>query len=191
MQEINLLQNKVKDRTLQFERSTRLIVVLFTFVLIAEAAAFTGLYLLTSGTEKQTEQVKVQIGQIRTAMDSNNQELALAQGMQAQLKNVNTLIRNRVYWSAFLDELSRVTPVNVQYTNMSGAVTDNVFHIEGITDTYADVGRLLLSLSTNKDKFSNVKLHAVTPALTGTNFGYVFSIDVTAASSTFKKPSPQ
>jgi hypothetical protein len=53
MQEINLLQNKVKDRTLQYERSNRLVIGLFTLALLLEIGAYGGLYYLGNNTKSQ------------------------------------------------------------------------------------------------------------------------------------------
>jgi len=163
MQEINLLQNKVKDRTLRFERSNRLVVGLFSLIVILEFVATGGLYFLANNTNKQTADVVSQNQSIQTAMVSNQKDLTLAKGLQAQLKNVNTLLQNHIYWSAFLTDISAIVPVKVQYNDFQGSITDDKITIDGMASSYADVGRMLLALSTS-DKFSSVKLVSLTPA---------------------------
>jgi Tfp pilus assembly protein PilN len=185
MQEINLLQNKVKDRTLQFERSNRFILILFVLALLLEVAAIGVLIFLTHSDTKKSEEVSKQSQAIQAAIDANQKDLTLAKGLQAQLKNVNNLIRNRVYWSAFLDQIASVTTNQTKFSSVSASVADKKLHIEGASGSYADVGRFLLSLSTS-DKFSAVKLRQIAPP-SGTSFGYSFSIDVNLVDTIFKK----
>jgi Tfp pilus assembly protein PilN len=185
MQEINLLQNKVKDRTLQFERSNRLVVVLFTLIVIFEMAAVGGLYLLISSTKTKAAEVNKQNIETQKSMNANQKDLVLAQGLQAQLKNVRTLLADHIYWSAFLDQVSKITPTKVQFQSITGSTTDNKLHVEGLAKSYQDVGILLLSLATS-DKFKEVKLRSVTPGQ-GAEFGYSFSLEITVAPSIFNK----
>lgn len=184
MQEINLLQNKVKDRTLQFERTNRLVLITFTLLLILEIAAGVGLYVLTKGTKAQSDQIAADSAKIQAQMDSNQNDLAHAKGLQAQLKNVNSLLSNRVSWQAFLTQMEQITPAQVQLSTISAAAGSTRIHIEAVAPSYADVGRMILSMSTS-DKFKNVKLITVGPSQ-GNSFGYSFSLDFDATSGLFK-----
>jgi Tfp pilus assembly protein PilN len=185
MQEINLLQNKVKDRTLQFERSNRLVMVLFVLVVILEIAGTAGLYLLIHTTKAKTTEVIQQNADTQTNMNKNQKDLVLAQGLQAQLKNVHNLLSNHIYWSAFLNEVSSITPTKVRFVSITGSVTDDKLHVEAMAQSYQDIGRLLLALGTS-DQFKDVKLHSVTPGQ-GAEFGYSFSMEMTVLPSIFKK----
>ena len=185
MQEINLLQNKVKDRTLQFEKSNRILVVVCVIIMILEGAAFGGLYFLTNSTKTVTAKIQQENADIQTSMNSNQDSLNAAKGLQAQLKNVKTLLNNHVYWSEFLNQVSAVVPNKIQFVNLSSSSSDDKLHVEGIAQSYDDIGRLLLSLN-GSDKFSNATLHSITPS-TGTTFGYMFTIDVAVSPSVFKK----
>jgi len=186
MQEINLLQNKVKDRTLQFERSNRLVLVLFGLLVVLEIAGVVGLYLLIGTTHARTQDVNKENADIQAKMNANQKDLAKAQGLQAQLKNVRTLLANHVYSSAFLDSVSAVTPTKVAFQNINGSTSDDKLHVEGLAQSYQDVGRLLLSLSTS-NKFKEVKLRSVTPSTQAGAYSYGFSMDVTVVPTIFQK----
>lgn len=185
MQEINLLQNKVKDRTLQFERSNRMVIVLFSLIVLLEFAGIGGLYLLTRSANAKTADIKVQNTQIQNAMNEDQKTLTTAQGVQAQLKNVQALLKNHIYWSEFLNQVSAITPTNVRFNGISSSA-DGKLHIDAVAASYQDIGRLLLSLDTS-DKFQDVKLHSISPS-SGTEFGYSFSIDLNVTPDIFNKP---
>jgi Tfp pilus assembly protein PilN len=73
--------------------------------------------------------------------------------LQAQLKNVRTLLDGHIYWSAFLDQVASVTPNKIQIQRINGSASDGKFHIEGVGQSYQDIGKLLLALSTS-NKFT-------------------------------------
>ncbi|MBX4205143.1 MAG: PilN domain-containing protein [Candidatus Doudnabacteria bacterium] len=185
MQEINLLQNKVKDRTLQFERSNRLVMVFFSLLLLLEIGAVAGLFFLIKSTDAKTQDVIKANLQTQAEMNTNQKDLVKAQGFQAQLKNVRSLIDNHIYWSAFLDQLAKITPTKVQFRTVTGSVADNKLHVEGVAQSYQDVGRVLLSLETS-DKFKQVKLRSVNPSQDSA-FGYSFALEITVSPDIFIK----
>ena len=185
MQEINLLQNKVKDRTLQYERSNRLVIGLFVILLIIEIIGGVGLYFLTSSTNNQTTNVTNQNQAITNSINQSQSDLTAATGLQGELKNVQVLLTGHIFWTSFFSQLSALTPKKVAYTSMTGSASDDKVHLEGQGQSYTDIGQLILSLSTS-GKFTDVKLLSVSPA-TSSKFGYGFSMDVTASGSIFKK----
>jgi Tfp pilus assembly protein PilN len=185
MQEINLLQNKVKDRTLRYERSNRVVIGLFTLVLLLEIGAYGGFYYLGINAKSQIAAIKTENTKIQNSMNNNQEQVKLAQGLQAQLKNIRTLLGGHVYWSSFLDQVAAVTPNKIQIHGINGSASDGKFHIEGVGQSYQDIGRLLLALSTS-NKFTEVKLRSV-GAASGSTFGYSFSMDVGVTPTIFKK----
>jgi Tfp pilus assembly protein PilN len=185
MAEINLLQNKVKDRTLAFRRGNSVIITLFVLIFIAEIVAAMVLYLLTNSVSKQTSDKQNENQQIQAVLNGGQKDLVAAKNVQAQLKNMQTLLSNHIYWSGFFNQLGNVTPLKAEYTSFGGASSDGRIHLEGIAPSYTDVGKVLLSLSTS-GKFSNVKLLSVNPS-GGLTFGYNFSLEATAINSLFKK----
>jgi Tfp pilus assembly protein PilN len=185
MQEINLLQNKVKDRTLQYEKSNRLVIGLFTMLMLLEVAAFGGLYYLNTSTKSKITAVKVENTKIQNDINSNKTDVTKAQGLQAQLKNVRTLLVNHVSWGSFFDRVGSVTPDNIQIRGINGAASDGKFHVEGLASSYQDIGRLLLALATS-DNFDSVKLRNVSPGTTA-KFGYGFSMELVVKPNIFKK----
>jgi Tfp pilus assembly protein PilN len=185
MQEINLLQTKVKDRTLAFEKSNRIAVALFSLLVVLEILGVVGLVFVSNRVDKEKANVLAENLKIQANMNSSQSTLDAARGFQAQLKNVRTLLNNHVYWSAFFQNLSSVTPTNVKYTSFTGSLSDGQVVIDGVAPTYPDIGKVILSLSTSKN-YSNVKLTALNPSQTN-EFGYSFSIKLSAASDSFRK----
>jgi Tfp pilus assembly protein PilN len=185
MQEINLLQNKVKDRTLAFERSNRLVLAIFSVVVVIEIIGTVGFILLTRSANAKTETLKTESQQIQDAMNANQSDLSAAKALQAQLKNVKSLLSGHIYWSSFLDLLASVTPAKVLYHSLNGSIEEGVIHVEGVAPSYTEVGNLLLSFSTSP-KFTNAKLLSVSPSQT-TTFGFAFSIDLKVANNAFTK----
>lgn len=185
MQEINLLQNKVKDKSLQFERSNRFIVILAVLILILEVSATVGLWVLTKATNNSIKNTQDENQAIQKNIDSHQKELSKAEGLQAQLKNVNTLLTSHIYWSNFMSTLEKLTPVKVQYTAIDGSASDGKMHIEGTADSYTDVGRLILSMSTSK-AFKSTRLTSITPG-SESKFNYSYSLDVVVDRTIFSK----
>ncbi len=184
MQEINLLQNKVKDQTLSWERRNRFFLTLLTLVLILEILGGVGLYILTKTTMNDTQSVLQSNQDIQNAINSNQKDLANARGLQAQLKNIQLLLTNHIYWTSFLKNLYAATTKKTQYTGIS-AGTDGKVHLLGTAPTYTDIGKLILSLSTTEN-ITSVKLTTVTPA-EGKVFGYSFALDLKISSKLFTK----
>jgi Tfp pilus assembly protein PilN len=185
MQEINLLQNKVKDKTLSWERRNRVIVTLFTLILILEILVGVGLYVLTQTTKGQIKDVQAKNQTIQNALDSNQKDLAAAKGLQAELKNLKVLLNNHVYWSQFFNKLAALTPKKTAFSTVSASSTDGKVRLNGIAPSYIDIGKLILSLSTS-DSFSSAKLTTVAPT-TGKTFGYDFVVEVKASPKLFIK----
>ncbi|HEX5429484.1 MAG TPA: PilN domain-containing protein [Patescibacteria group bacterium] len=185
MQEINLLQNKIKDRTLQYERSNRIVLVIFTLIVLAELASVGGLLLLTKSTNSKSADVAAKSADIQNSMDSSQSDLTTAKGVQAQLKNVSAILTNRLYWTSFFDQISSFIPTNVQLNNISGENQDNQFQLQGTAPSYSDVGRIILAFSTS-DKFHDVKLTTLAPS-GGTTAGFDFGLSFTVDNSIFKK----
>lgn len=184
MQEINLLQNRVKDATHLWQKQTKLTVTILSVVLILLVGITASLFLLIRSVNNKSSDLVAQNQGLQDKFNSKQSDLASAKVFQAQLANFHLLLKNHSYISPVLDELAKMTYSKAQYITMD--VTDaGKIHLEGHVATYGDLGKLLLGLSTSK-KFSNVKLLSAVPS-TGKTNSYIFAIDLNAMPDLFTK----
>ncbi|HTL39704.1 MAG TPA: hypothetical protein VL306_02740 [Methylomirabilota bacterium] len=182
MQEINLLQNRLQEKSFAWDRQSKLIITFLSIVFILILGAFGVFYLLNSKVQTQVQTTVAQNQELRKQLDSKQQGLSDAKAFQAQLANIKTLVNSHVYLSPLLDELAKMTYVKSQYFSLSAGI-DGKLHLEGRVDNYVDLGKLLLGLSTSS-KFKSVQLTSVLPSLGKIN-GYQFSINLTASPTLF------
>jgi Tfp pilus assembly protein PilN len=143
------------------------------------------LYILSRNASKQTLTLKDENARLQTSINTGEKDIIPARNLQAQLKNMQTLLNGHVYWSSFFSQLGAVTPLKAEYTSFNGGISDGRVRFEGVAPSYTDVGKVLLSLSTS-GKFSNVRLISVNPSA-GEIFGYAFTVEATALNPLFKK----
>ena len=184
MQEINLLQSKVRDTTLDWQKRSKLSTNLLIAVLIIFVGAATALSLLHRRTLARYNSVRIENIESQNNLNRKQQELTSAKAFQAQLKNLSFLTNVHVYWSNFFDELAKHTFNQSQYVSVEGDTTGKI-HIEGNVASYADLGKLILGLSTS-EKFKQAKLLSASPT-SSEQAGYLFSLDLTATPDVFNK----
>ena len=185
MQEINLLQSRVKDTTDAWQKQGRTFLSLLAMLLFLLIAAGVGLYFLTRSINKQNDQLVADNTRLQTELSSKEGSLEQARVTQAQLVNIKTLLSDHIYFSTFLDEIEKMTHQKAQYVSLTVAQSTGAVHLQGKTDSYDSLGKLLLGLSTSS-KFSNVKLLSSTPS-SGEVGGFSFSVDLTVSPDTFKQ----
>lgn len=182
MQEINLLQSKIKDRQERWQKNNRTAnIVLFLILIIVLAVGGLFMY-LNSGSADKLRTVASDTAKAQSEIDAQQETLHSAENYQAQLKNLQLVLNNHVAWSNFFKELGDYTLKGITYTSMHGNLTDTV-HLEGQTKTYTEMAKLLLGLSTSKN-FEKVDLLSTGPS-SNENFGYIFSVDLTVAPNLF------
>lgn len=182
MQEINLLDNKLKDNSQVWQKRNQLLSTIFILVLILELGLMAAFFLLSKGLDNKIQDVITSNNNIQADINRSQENLSSAKGFQAQLKNVRTILDSHVYWSGFFEEVSNFTLKNLSYANFQGEINGKI-HLEGVTESYTQLGKLILGLNSS-DKFDEIKLLSVNPA-TGETSGYVFSIDLTASKELF------
>lgn len=178
MQEINLLKNQLKDASVVWERRNRLLITSLVAIVILEITAGGLLFLFKQSINKKMQTVINYNTQTQSKLNSKQSELAPAKSFQAQLKNLNYLVDSHLYWTSFFDELGKVTLKKVQYTQLQTDLTGKAY-VEGRVNSYSDLGKLLLGLSTSKS-FSNVRLLSSNPNsgdASGLNFALDFRVD--------------
>ncbi|MBI4049771.1 MAG: PilN domain-containing protein [Candidatus Doudnabacteria bacterium] len=175
MPEINLLKNQLKDRSAVWVRRNRLIVSSLFALIILEITAGVLLLLFKQSITNKKQEITDSNIQIQSSLNEKQKELVPAKAFQAQLKNLTRVVDSHVYWTAFFDELSAVTLKKVRYTQLQADSSGKVY-LEGRVDTYTDLGKLLLGLSTSKS-FSNVRLLSSSPESSEVG-GLIFSLDL-------------
>lgn len=184
MQDINLLQSKLKDKSETWDRRNNVIIVVFVIITLVVLAAGGFLYFLNQNAKKKTADLKTQNTSIQTKLDSSQGDLAEARGFQAQVQNIELLLNNHIYWTPVFDEIQKTVLKEAYYANMQ-ATTDGKMHLEGITGSFEQVGKLILSLSTSPN-LKNVKLLAIQQN-SGQQSGFRFGIDLEANTQLLKK----
>ncbi len=185
MQEINLLQNRVKDTTFVWQKQGKLILVILALILFLIVAGSVALFFLNQSLEKKTADVLADNQSIQRQLSEQQKNLGDAKAFQAQLVNLKVLLENHSYLSPLLDELAKITYQKAQYVTLDVAESGKI-HVEGTINSYTELGKLLLGLSTS-DKFKDVKLLSISPSSGTTSAAYVFALDMSAIPDIFYK----
>ncbi len=187
MADINLLQNKLKDSTVIASRRNSVFIWIAVLILLVLGGLGAWLYMLTDQVTTKNTELAVKNSQITKQISSASEDLGEAKIFQAKLENIDLLLDKHTYMSPLLDEIEKVTYVNSQYVNADiSFLNENEIHLEGNANTYTDLGKLVLGLSTSK-YFTNVKLLAVVPTTIGAKNGFHYSIDLTALPALLNK----
>jgi hypothetical protein len=175
MQDINLLQNKLKDKTNQWEKSNRVITVLLLLVLLAEVVIGGFFFMLRKQAEESKAAKDAENVSLQNQLDDMEDDLTKAKGFQAQSINIKSLLEGHVGWAPVIDEITSSMYKFSQYFSMT-ADTSGRLHVEGQAGTYSDVGKLLLALETS-DNIKSVKLLSTSRAQ-GAVDSITFSLDM-------------
>lgn len=185
MPEINLLQTRIKDHTLTWQRQVRLLLVSLVLLLILLTAGGGGLLFLSQRLTSQAQTVVEDNAKLQNELNQQQKNIGDAKIFQAQVSNIKTLLSNHIYLTPLFDELSKMTYTKAQYVTLDAQVGGKL-HLEGQVDSYSALAKLILGLSTSK-QFQDIKLLSINPA-TGQTYGYVFSINLTPNPELFLKP---
>ncbi|MGE5393016.1 MAG: PilN domain-containing protein [Candidatus Saccharibacteria bacterium] len=174
MQDINLLQNKLKDRSESWEKGNRIMIAVFSLLLIAVLVLGGGLFLTNYQTDKTIEQVKSENSVLTAKLNSQQGDMIGAKAFQAQIQNIRVLLGSHIVWTPFYEELIRNTLTKTTYSYVRLGL-DGKVHVEGNIGSYDDLGKLLYGLS-QSGKFTEVKLLNASSGESEAG-GYTFSID--------------
>ena len=184
MEEINLLQNKIKDTSFAWQKQSRIITGILSAVLIIFASLGAVFFMLARSNNEKLAQAQTRGQEIQKDISKKDPEVNVATSFQAQLANLKTLVNAHTYLTPLLTELGKSTYIKSQYVSLD-VKDDGKIHLEGRTASYDDLGKLVLGLTTSQE-FKNVRLMSVVPS-TGTTNAYQFSIDMEANKEIFQK----
>ncbi|HYC79696.1 MAG TPA: hypothetical protein VEC17_01570 [Candidatus Binatia bacterium] len=182
MPEINLLQNKLNDNTDRWQKSGKAVNVVLVLIIVAEIIGGGAFYMMNKTAQENKLVLDQENLTIKQDLAELQNDLKDATGLQAQTKNIDTLLKNHVVWNAIIQEISDKTYRNSQYMQMTSDTTGRI-HIEGMVSSYTDLGKMLLALNTS-DKFDSVQLTASSPG-TGGAAGILYAVEVKAKQSIF------
>lgn len=184
MQEINLLQNQLKDDSFKLDNQTNLILTILSVILVLGVLAFGVLFFLDKNTQKTIKETIAQNSDLEERLDKIQSTLVDAKAFQAQTANIKSLLDSHSYWSPVFQELADMTFTQTQYTSIVSDSNGRI-HIQGITLDYTRLGKVLLALSTSEN-FSKVDLLSTSPS-TGQQGGITYSIDVEVKPELFER----
>ncbi len=185
MEEINLLQNRIKDTTFAWEKQGRVVLGFLWLILIAILGVSALLYVYNGKIQTDLDSANQKVETLQKQLNQKQASLGDAKTFQAQLANIRTLLGSHIYISPVLDEISSSAFNKSQFSTIDLNQQTGKVHLEGMVGSYIDLGKLLLSLTTS-DKFNSVKLLSVLPS-NGQASGYHFSIDLLVAPELFTK----
>ncbi len=184
MEELNLLQNRVKDTTHAWQDQSRLAMTILSVILILLLGGVGALIFFNQTIQKQTDDLTLQNQDLQKQINDRQPGVANATTFQAQLLNLKSLVNTHTYLSPLLNELGKFTYNKAQYLTMDANQSGKI-HLEGRVSNYTDLGKLILGLTTS-EQFKNVKLLSVSPT-GGTTNAYQFAIDMQVSSTIFSK----
>ncbi len=160
MVEINLLENQIVDKTEAPKNQTKLFFWLVIVMLILFALSVVGAFFLTRHTTSQIAGINRQTQNYKQEIIDQNDQLKDAKIYQAKLSNLNLLLKNHTYMSNLFDELENYTFVRGKYEIFQAGEESGKIQLQGTTDSYENLGKLILGLSTSS-KFDEVTLVSV------------------------------
>lgn len=175
MQEINLLRSQLKDSTAVWHTRNRILTSVFVLVLILEVGLAALFFLLTKTTQVKKSALTEENRQTQSKINERQVDLLPARAFQAQLQNLGALVDKHIYWTTFFDELAQHTFSKTRFTGVQAGKT-GLIHLEGEVSNYADMGKMLLALSTS-GKFKDVKLIASSPSK-AEKFTIIFAVEL-------------
>ncbi len=182
-EDINLLQNQVKDTTLIANRRNNFFLVITSLLVIVILVAGGLMYYLTQKASDEGSQLVSDNVKITEEISNVSDEVAAARIYQAKLSNIQILLNKHAIITPVLDELEKITYQKAQFLNADISIDNDRLHVEGTAPSYPDLAKLLLGLTMSKH-YQKVKLMAVTTAPTG---GYQFSIEMNLNWQSFKE----
>lgn len=162
MADINLLQTPSAHTSTISTRGRVFLSRLLMFILIVVVLSFGLLKFLTwqSGKSITETQARVAAAQSEALNNKDRKELITRQG---QLKALNNLVDDHMYWSYFLPELSKVTLRSAAYSQISMDEQGKLL-VTVTLPTYEDLEKYMqiFDLPEYNQHISNVKILSIT-----------------------------
>lgn len=161
MPDINLLQSESHDIGSEVSNAARIVARLLVFVVVAAILAYGALFFWGWTTQGSIEKVTTQVAAKQQEILANKDRNELVT-RQEQLKELNTLIDEHLYWSYLMPELARVTLKSGRYTNIE-AKSDGKLNLTVNLPSYEDIEKFMqiFDLPEYNQQFSNVRIVSI------------------------------
>jgi hypothetical protein len=163
MPDINLLNSSTNPKSV--ENTVRdipnVISKVLLFVLLLIVLFYGYLFYADFKAKKTLSNSKAVIDSITAeAKKTNGREMVVMR--QGQVKELNGLVGNHVYWSALLSELAKVTLGTAKYTTIE-ARSDGKLSLSATLPSYSDLEKFLqiFDLETYNKQFSDVRIASI------------------------------
>lgn len=160
MADINLLGSDSQKFNIA-QTSAHLIVKILLGVLVVVILYYAYLRIQISRTQNSVRTLQAQTAAIE-AEALNQKERGEVVTRQGQLQNLDSLIKNHLYWSPLLPELARVTLKSASYATFNADGT-GVLNIDVTVPSYADADKYIqvFDLPQFNQQFSDVKILSI------------------------------
>lgn len=163
------------------DRNSIYTVILLVIIIIE--IIFTGGFALLK--KSQANSLEKQIVQAQNKLNSGElKDLnEKAERVQRAVNSLKSALGSKVYYSSFLSQIKSTALKNSRYTSISVDESGSV-RVDGVTKSYNDLAKLLVSLSKNS-RFSSVKL--VSSSVKETDKGSQITFSITLTTTNFTK----
>lgn len=177
MPQINLLK-QTHSTTNYADKLPGILVKVFGLILLLVVGYYVSLIMRVSSLSKRADELNRQIAtmQQHIAEFTRKPELVTRQG---QLKELNALIQNHIYWNSFLPELARVTLVTASYNGLD-ALSDGTMTLSSSVPTYAELDKYLQVFDRPEfnANFSDLKISGVNQMQDGDSASIAFRLSM-------------
>ncbi len=161
MSDINLLQNPSAQSSVISGRSRVFLARILMFALVVVVLGYVGLKFFSwqNGKTMAQTQTAVVAAQNEALNDKQRKELITRQG---QSKELDSLVKNHMYWSYMLPELAKVTLRTARYTEISTDDQGKLL-VTASLPSYEDLEKYMqiYDLPEYNQQFSNVKILSI------------------------------
>lgn len=186
MSEINLLQTQTTFHQVK-EKGKRWLLRVATLVFLLTLALYGYLFYRDWSGQNQIAEHQAVIAEAQTSLE-NNKERAELITRQGQLKSVNQLLDEHLFWSGVLPELARVTLSSAEYSVIETSEEGDL-NLSVTVPTYADAEKYLqvFDLPEYNRYFSNVRVMALTRSQKDTSLQTTMRLQLTLDPALLKK----
>lgn len=174
MPDINLLKGHKMPQGMQPAMTIphgtgKAILIVLLILVVLELGLYGVLQVKKNNVESEIVQKEEEISQLKSAIDSQADEINEAIAGQFTVATFSTLLESHIYWTKVLEEIGKVTLKTVSFKSLQAGSGEAEFLVTGSATNFSEVGKFLLGFETSKN-FKNVKLLSTNP---GQTFGTV------------------
>lgn len=131
--------------------------VLALFIILMGAGVWGLVYYKNQQISKTESEISIQDAQLNKLKNVEQEVLAL----QAQYKNVESVLAKRQIWGQLIDVLSQETLKRAVFSNLSAEDTSqNTMTLSGTTDSLTSLAKLMVAFQ-NSENFTNFQLSSM------------------------------